>query len=113
MRAGPSIEPLVKWVLGIVTLLLMASMGGGFLLIPLLIPAHVWAARRSGRVGRVGWSLPPAISMAMLTWAVVYVVAGEAEPVIWIVPVAALGAALVLMIGMTTSRAAIHPGSAA
>jgi len=110
MRAGRWIEPLARWTLGIVTLLLMASMGGGFLLLPLLIPAHVWAARRSGRVGRVGWSVLPAISVAMVSWAAVYVVAGEAEPIIWLLPLLALGAALVLLRGMTAPRARAHPG---
>jgi hypothetical protein len=39
-----------------VGLLLVASMGGGFLTLPLLEPLHVWAPRRSGLVGRVLWS---------------------------------------------------------
>ena len=81
-----------KALLLAVTLLLMASMGGGFLLLPLLIPAHVWAARRSGRVGRIVWSLLPAMSVGMVTWAAVYVVIGESKPAIWLVPVIALAA---------------------
>lgn len=82
MGTGPSLERSAKWVLAVVTFLLMASMGGGFLLLPLLIPAHVWAARRSGRVGHVGWSLLPAVSVAMVTWAAVYLLAGEPKPII-------------------------------
>lgn len=73
-----------------VTLLLMASMGGGFLLLPLLVPAHVWAARRCGRVGRLAWSVLPAVSVGMVAWAVVYVAVGEAEPAIWLVPAGCL-----------------------
>lgn len=73
-------------MLAIVTLILMASMGGGFLLLPVLIPAHLWAARRSGSLGRVGWSLLPAASLAMVVWAGVYVSIGESKPAIWLVP---------------------------
>ena len=86
-----------KWALAVATFVLMASMGGGFLLLPLLIPAHVWAARRSGPAGRVGWSLLPAVSLAMVAWAAVYVVFGETKPVIWLIPVSVLFAALALV----------------
>lgn len=81
-----------KALLLAVTVLLMASMGGGFLLLPLLIPAHVWAARDSGRVGRIAWSLLPAASVGMVAWAAVYVLAGESMPAIWLVPAIALAA---------------------
>ncbi len=82
----PTAEVLARWSLAAVTLLLMASMGGGFLLLPALIPAHVWAARRSGRVGRIGWSVLPAASVAMVAWAAVYVTVRESEPAIWLLP---------------------------
>ena len=81
----------------VLTLLLMASMGGGFLALPVLIPAHIWAARRSGRIGRVLWSLPPAASIAMVVWAAVYVTVGEAEPAIWLVPLLALASVLIVV----------------
>ena len=103
-------EASARWVLAIVTLLLMASMGGGFLLLPLLIPAHIWAARRSGRLGQVGWSLLPAVSVAMVTWAGVYLLAGESKPIIWLLPLIALAVALVLMTLATAPRAAARPG---
>jgi hypothetical protein len=88
-------ETAARWVLGGVTLVLMASMGGGFLLLPLLIPAHIWAASRSGRVGRFGWSLLPAASLGMVAWAAVYFAVGEAKPAIWLVPVLVLVVSLV------------------
>ena len=91
----------VKVGLAAVSLLLAASMGGGFLLLPLLIPLHLWAARRSGRVGRVGWSLLPALAVGMVTWAGVYTAVGEAKPAIWLVPLLASVLALV---------AAVHHG---
>lgn len=90
-------ETLARWVLGIVTVMLMASMGGGFLLLPVLVPAHVWAARRSGSLGRVGWSLLPAASVAMVAWALVYVAVGESKPTIWLVPMLALAATFALL----------------
>lgn len=100
-RSTPEI--LARWSLAIVSLVLMASMGGGFLLLPLLIPGHLWAARRSREIGRVGWSLLPAASLSMVAWAAVYVAVGEANPVIWLVP------ALVLAAGL----AAVHRFAAA
>lgn len=79
------------------TLILMASMGGGFLLLPLLIPAHIWAARKCGPIGRVGWSLLPGITVGMATWAVVYLAIGELKPAIWLIPsVGALGAVIAI-----------------
>jgi hypothetical protein len=83
-------------VLAVVTVVLLLSQIG-FLLVPLLLPAHVWAARRSGPVGRVGWSLLPAAGLATAAWAVVYVTIGEAKPVIWLVPLVALVAAFALV----------------
>src|SRR5205807_6528258 len=87
-------ERAAKAILLVVTLVLMSSMGGGFLALPLLIPAHIWAARRSGRVGRVAWPVLPAVSVLMLVWAVVYVLAGESKPTIWLLPLVALVGAL-------------------
>jgi hypothetical protein len=84
-----------KVVLAVVTVVLLLSQIG--LLVPLLLPAHVWAARRSGPVGRIGWSLPPAAGLATAAWAVVYVTIGEAKPVIWLVPLVALVAAFALV----------------
>lgn len=92
-------ELMTRWALAIVTLLLMLSMGGGFLLLPALVPAHVWAARRSGPLGRVGWSFLPAASLAMVTWAAVYVSVGESKPAIWLLP------SLVLIAGLVTIQA--------
>jgi hypothetical protein len=101
-----SSETVAKAALVVATLLLMASMGGGFLLLPVLIPAHIWAARRSSRSGRLAWSLLPAASVAMLTWAAVYVAFGEPKPAIWLLPVVALLSTLVV-VGRST---ALPPG---
>jgi hypothetical protein len=83
-----------KAALAVVSVVLLASMGGGFLLLPILVPAHVWAARRSGRVGRVLWSALPVATAGMVVWAIVYVAVGEAKPLIWLLPALASVAAV-------------------
>ena len=83
-------EQIGKAVLLALTVVLMASMGGAFLALPVLIPAHLWAARRSrSMAAKIGWSVLPAVSVGMVAWAAVYVVVGEAWPVIWALPAVA------------------------
>jgi hypothetical protein len=97
---------LLKAGLAGLSLLLVASMGGGFLALPLVVPLHVWAARTSGPVGRVLWSLLPMATAAMVTWAAVYLTVGEAEPTIWLVPLLAAvvaGAGMVRLTGVSTT----------
>jgi hypothetical protein len=72
----------------VLTVLLLLSMGGGFVLLPLLIPFHVWAARRSRSIGRVLWSIPAVLVAGEVAWAVTYLAVGEARPWTWLVPVA-------------------------
>ena len=90
-----------KIVLAVVSVLSMLSMGGGFLLLPLLIPLHVWAARRSGPTGRVLWSMLPVAATGMVAWAIVYVTAGESKPWIWLLPTLAALSAGIGMIKLT------------
>ena len=86
-----------KVLLAVLTILLMASMGGGFLLLPVLVPLHVWAARTSGPVGRALWSVGPMAAVALLLWALVYITLGEAKPAIWAVPtLGAIGMAMAM-----------------
>ena len=101
----------VKVALLITTLVLIASMGGGFLLLPLLIPAHIWAARTSIGLGRIGWSLLPAISVGMVTWAFVYLAAGESKPTIWLVPTIAAVATGIAMVRLTSASSFRAPTS--
>jgi hypothetical protein len=76
-------------ILAVVTLVLLISQIG-FALVPLLAPAHIWAARRSSIVGRWLWTLVPALGVGALAWAAIYVPAGELKPAIWRVPAVAL-----------------------
>src|SRR5688572_17559056 len=107
IRSGPVSTQPMRWAdeheavvkIGAVarTLLGMASIGGGFLLLPLLIPVYVWAARRSGAVGQVVWSLLAGVGVGMVTWAGMYVTAGETTPEIWLIPLLAVLATAALM----------------
>ena len=101
----------VKIAVASVSLLLIASMGGGFLLLPLLIPLHIWAARRSGTVGRIGWSLLPALAVGMTAWAAVYVAVGEAKPAIWLLPLSVSAVALAVLLAFLTPRTYAHPAA--
>lgn len=97
-----------KTLLAAVSLVLLASMGGGFILLPVLVPLHVWAARRSGPVGRVLWSLLPAATAIVITWAAVYVAVGEAKPWIWLLPIGAALGSLAAMRRLTR-RVSVSP----
>ena len=90
-----------KTALAVVSVLLMLSMGGGFLLLPILIPLHIWAALRSGSAGRVLWSFLPVAAVGMATWAAVYVTIGEVKPWIWLAPVAVAAGAVLAMVRLT------------
>lgn len=90
-----------KALLLVVSLLLAVSMGGGFLLLPCLIPLHIWAARRSGPFRRALWSLFPMAAAGMVTWAALYLAIGEVKPWIWLVPVVATAGAAYAMVSVT------------
>ncbi|MGI8791989.1 MAG: hypothetical protein ACR2H3_02225 [Acidimicrobiales bacterium] len=78
-----------KFALGAVTVVLIISLGGQ-LGLPVLAPLHIWAARRSRRVGRVLWSVPVGLGTASYAWLIVYDRVGEVQPWIWLAPLAAL-----------------------
>lgn len=78
-----------KLAIAVGTLVLLISQVG-FVLVPLLAPAHVWAARRSSAIGRWLWTLLPALGFGALAWAAVYVSSGEPKPAIWLLPTAAV-----------------------
>src|SRR5687767_1606990 len=87
---------MVKVGLALLTLVLLISQIG-FLLLPLLVPAHYWAATQSGRIGRIGWSFLPAAGLATSAWAVTYLMVDEAQPAIWLAPSLVLAAGFVLV----------------
>lgn len=77
---------LFKPALAGVTLVLLASTGGGFVLVPALLPLHLWAANRSGRFGQAAWAVAAGTGLAMTAWVIVYRVVGEHRPLIWLLP---------------------------
>jgi hypothetical protein len=89
-----------KAALGLVSGVLLISWGGQ-LLLPCLTPLYVWAARRSGRGGRVMWSIIPVAGAGVASWALVYVWLGELEPAIWLLPVIAGAATGIAMAKVT------------
>lgn len=89
-----------KVALGLGSVVLLVSWGGQILL-PCLTPLYVWAARRSGRAGRVMWSMIPAVGAGVAAWALVYVWLGEVQPAIWLLPVVAATAAGVALAKVT------------
>lgn len=93
----------MKFVLGAVTLLLLISQIG-FVVVPLLAPAHVWAAKRSSRIGRLLWTLLPALGLAAMTWAAIYVTAGETKPAIWLLPAVTLVAGWFALLRVSQPR---------
>ena len=52
------------------------------------------------------WSLLPVTAAAMVTWAAVYIIAGESKPAIWLFPLLAAvvaGAGMVRLSDVSTS----------
>jgi hypothetical protein len=82
-----------------VAALLLVSMGGAVVAAPVTVPALVWVARGCAGGLRAAAVVVAALTAAELGWALVYLVAGEAEPVIWLVP---------LVTGLATGWAAAH-----
>ncbi len=73
--------------LAAVTVVLLASQAA--VVVPALAPLHVWAVRRSGPVGRVLWPLASGLGAAAAAWGLIYRIAGEPQPFIWLAPLLA------------------------
>lgn len=69
-----------------VSVLAAASIGGGFILGIVLSPLLVVAAHQASRLGAWGYGLIAGILAAELGWAATYLLAGELEPTIWLLP---------------------------
>jgi len=79
---------------------LLLSMGGAIVAAPLTLPL-LWLVVRAGRTGpalRVAAVSVAALTVAEVAWAATYLAVTEAEPWIWLLPVAAGGAAAVTLI---------------
>lgn len=87
-RPNPAAVTGIKIALAVPTVLLIVSFGGQIFM-PILIPAHLWAANRSGPIGRVLWAVPTGLSTAVVGWILTYGLFGEAQPMIWLIPLLA------------------------
>jgi hypothetical protein len=89
-------------VLMAVSAFLLLSMGGAFVAAPLTLPL-LFLAVRSGRLGnalRSAAVVIAALTVAEVAWAATYLAVSEAQPWIWLVPVAA---------GAATARTFMRP----
>ena len=87
-----------RTVICAVSAFLLITMGGAILAAPILVPLLFTITRARRPKGEVrlataiGAAVLAALMIAELTWALTYVIAGEAKPWIWLVPlIAALG----------------------
>lgn len=81
-------------VLVMVSACLLLSMGGTIVAAPLTLPL-LYLAASSGRLSaglRTAAVVVAALTVAEVAWAATYLAVAEAEPWIWLVPVAAGGA---------------------
>ena len=99
--AGVLARGLTKLILVAATLLCLSSMVL-FIVTPVFLPLQWWAARRSTVVGRVGWGALAGLGMGMTAWAAVYALAGEAQPVIWLIPLAVVVAVVEFFVRRAT-----------
>ena len=81
---------LLKSLLLVVTLVALVSLGGlGAYAAPILLPLLLIAASQSGRLMRTVWALLASAVAAEAFWALTYQMVGEAQPVIWALPLVA------------------------
>ncbi|MCA1846797.1 MAG: hypothetical protein LC792_27105 [Actinobacteria bacterium] len=103
MRRSRLTRPWDLAVVGVAAVLLL-SMGGAIVAAPLTLPLLYLAARRdgAGRSLRAAAVVIAAFTVAEVAWAATYLALAEAEPWIWVLPVAAGSVAAALF----TSRPA-------
>jgi hypothetical protein len=78
---------IARLLLGTVTLLLLASVGGaGVVAAPILLPLHWFAARRARKAEWWIWLVLAGATAAEGGWGLAYVAAGESGPFVWLVP---------------------------
>jgi hypothetical protein len=88
-------RPVVRALLGLVSLLAALSVGGGFVAGLLLVPPLVGAARWSSTLAAALHVTLAVILAAEVGWAFAYLAVGERSPAIWLVP-AAVGSGVVV-----------------
>ena len=88
-----------RWPVLIVATLLLVSYGGAIFAAPLTLPVLFLAATGNLSKGfRVAAAVVLMLTTAEAMWALAYLTAGEASPMIWLLPlVAAIGAGALLL----------------
>ena len=107
MRRSGLKRPWDLAVVGVAAVLLL-SMGGAIVAAPLTLPLLYLAARRdeAGRSRRTAAILVAAVTVAEVAWAATYLAFAEAQPWIWLVPVAAGSAAAAVFASQPVGLAA-------
>ena len=95
-----------KVVLVLVTIVCLLSMGGAMLFAaPVLVPLHVWAARRTGPRRAGGWIFLAAASLFEFSWMATYVATRNEWFAIGVAAAVALAAIVVLLLGLAERSA--------
>ena len=107
--ARPPMEPASRrtWraILAVVASVCAVSIGGGFALGVVLVPALVWLARGASGAVAAGFAVLAAILTAEVSWVALYLILGDNEPLIWAAPsMLALVAAVVVLTAWRRSR---------
>lgn len=88
-----------------VSLLLLSSLGGAGIVVPLGLPLYLWLAFRAGTSTRaVAWTVLPALGVFELAWMLTYGAVGEQRPTIIALPLAAWGATQVMLVYVVLRR---------
>ena len=103
----------VSRVLLIASFFLLLSFGGAIFAAPVTLPALVYMWRTDTRGWRIASAISFALTIAEVSWALVYVGAGEDTPAIWVVPAFAVLVTLIVGVrrGLGASRAERLPAS--
>jgi hypothetical protein len=87
--SGQTKRAVMKALLIVVSLAVMASIGGGFVLGLVLLPLHWRAARSASVAGRILWAGLAAALVAENVWGAYFVLFGESQPLVWLAPTVA------------------------
>ena len=93
-----------RLVVLVIASVLLISQGGAIVAAPVTLPLLAWASSRTASRGfRAAAVLVAGLTIAECAWAFIYVSAGEAQPAIWLVPVAG-GVTTTLVFAAALSR---------
>lgn len=95
MRSLPDVPTHWRVVVALVSTFLLVTMGGQIVGAPLTVPALWWAARSSrSRAARAGLAMLAGTTMLFVGWFITYLVFGERQPLIVVIPGVAFSATI-------------------